>query len=100
MFRDHVLSDLIGFTYASWDADGRRRRTSWAGWSKPAGGISARTGGGEAVIPIILDGENAWEHYEGQGRPFLRALYRALGSAPGTQDRDDERGARGRRRRR
>jgi hypothetical protein len=34
--------------------------------------------GGEATIPVILDGENAWEHFEGQGRPFLRALYRRL----------------------
>ena len=34
------------------------------------------------MIPIILDGENAWEHYEGQGRPFLRALYGALAAHP------------------
>ncbi len=57
-------------------------RTSWAGWWKPAGATPARTGGGEAVIPVILDGENAWEHFEGQGRPFLRALYRALATHP------------------
>ena len=44
--------------------------------------FSARTGGAEAVVPIILDGENAWEHYEGQGRPFLRALYGALAAHP------------------
>ncbi len=31
---------------------------------------------------MILDGENAWEHYDGQGRPFLRALYQRLGSHP------------------
>ena len=92
LFRDHVLSDLIGFTYASWDADGGGRRTSSAAWSRPGRRFSARTGGGEAVVPIILDGENAWEHYEGQGRPFLRALYGALADAPGTQDRHDERG--------
>ncbi len=41
-----------------------------------------RTGGGEAVIPIILDGENAWEHFPGGGRPFLRALYRRLEAEP------------------
>ncbi len=41
-----------------------------------------RTGGGEALIPIILDGENAWEHFEGGGRPFLRALYRRLSDHP------------------
>jgi hypothetical protein len=34
--------------------------------------------GREAVIPIILDGENAWEHYTENGRPFLRALYQRI----------------------
>jgi alpha-amylase/alpha-mannosidase (GH57 family) len=84
-FRDHALSDLIGFTYAGWPSDaaaedfvgrlaeaGRRyrQRTGSAG------------GGGEARIFVILDGENAWEHFEGGGRPFLRALYRRLESHP------------------
>jgi hypothetical protein len=79
LFRDHVLSDLIGFTYASWSAEAAAR--DFVGRLVEGGRrYAARTGGGEAVIPIILDGENAWEHYEGQGRPFLRALYRALGS--------------------
>jgi hypothetical protein len=27
---------------------------------------------------VILDGENAWEYYERNGRPFLRALYRRI----------------------
>ncbi len=31
---------------------------------------------------MILDGENAWEHYDGQGRPFLRALYGRLAANP------------------
>ena len=26
-------------------------------------------------MPIILDGENAWEYYDHNGRPFFRALY-------------------------
>ena len=36
-----------------------------------------RSGGGgrDALVPIILDGENAWEHYDHNGRPFLRELY-------------------------
>jgi alpha-amylase/alpha-mannosidase (GH57 family) len=80
-FRDHALSDLIGFTYASWSADAAAddfvRRLTTAGER-----YRARTGGEEAVIFVILDGENAWEHYEGQGRPFLRALYHRLGSDP------------------
>src|SRR4249919_2483871 len=83
-FRDHALSDRIGFAYSGWDAEtaaedfvnrlveGGRRYAN-------------RTGGGEALIPIILDGENAWEHFPGGGRPFLRALYRRLASHPELQ---------------
>jgi len=78
-FRDHTLSDLIGFTYASWSADAAAddfvRRLVDAGDR-----YRTRTGGEDATIFVILDGENAWEHYEGQGRPFLRALYRRLES--------------------
>ena len=81
LFRDHVLSDLIGFTYASWNPT--VAATDLVGRIVEAGRrFSARTGGAEAVVPIILDGENAWEHYEGQGRPFLRALYGALSAHP------------------
>ena len=80
-FRDHVLSDLIGFTYSSWPADAAAEdfvtRLAEAGRR-----YAARSGGGEALIPIILDGENAWEHFEGGGRPFLRALYGRLARHP------------------
>ena len=78
-FRDHTLSDLIGFSYSSWGADAAAddfaRRLVEAGRR-----FTARTGGREATIAVILDGENAWEHYAGQGRPFLRALYGRLAS--------------------
>ena len=80
-FRDHVLSDLIGFTYAGWSASGAAddfvHRLVEGGRR-----FSAATGGAEATVFVILDGENAWEHYEGQGRPFLRALYGKLESHP------------------
>ena len=80
-FRDHTLSDLIGFTYAGWSASGAAddfvHRLVTAGRR-----FSAATSGGEATIFVILDGENAWEHYEDQGRPFLRALYGRLASHP------------------
>ncbi len=76
-FRDHVLSDLIGFSYAGWGADAAA--DDFVGRLVEAGRrFRERTGGGDALIPIILDGENAWEHFEGGGRPFLRALYRRL----------------------
>jgi len=80
-FRDHALSDLIGFSYASWPAEAAAddfvQRLSAAGAR-----YASRTNGGEATIFVILDGENAWEHFEGQGRPFLRALYRRFAAHP------------------
>ncbi|MEP7307631.1 MAG: glycoside hydrolase [Acidobacteriota bacterium] len=81
-FRDHLLSDLIGFTYAGWPADAAAQ--DFVGRLVEAGRrYSERTSGEEATIAIILDGENAWEHFEGGGRPFLRALYRRLSTTPG-----------------
>jgi alpha-amylase/alpha-mannosidase (GH57 family) len=78
LFRDHAMSDLIGFVYSGWEASAAAgdfvARLVEAGRR-----YSAKTGA-DAVIPIILDGENAWEHFEGGGRPFLRALYGALQS--------------------
>jgi alpha-amylase/alpha-mannosidase (GH57 family) len=80
-FRDHTLSDLIGFTYAGWDAE--HAADDFVGRLAEAGRrYRERTGGGVALIPIILDGENAWEHFEGGGRPFLRALYGRLARHP------------------
>ena len=33
--------------------------------------------GQDAFVPIILDGENAWEFYPESGREFLRRVYDA-----------------------
>ena len=80
VFRDHQLSDLIGFTYQSWDTDAAV--ADFLGRLRDAGRRFQETnGGGDALVAIILDGENAWEHYPDGGRPFLRALYRALEDA-------------------
>src|SRR5205814_9265719 len=73
--------DRIGFVYAGWSpqaaADDFVARLVEAGRRH-----AARSGGEEALIPIILDGENAWEHFEAGGRPFLRALYGRLTTHP------------------
>jgi alpha-amylase/alpha-mannosidase (GH57 family) len=77
VFRDHFLSDLVGFVYSRMGAveaaaDLRQRI------HESCRGILAT--GRDALAPIILDGENAWEYYEGNGRPFLRELYRLISS--------------------
>jgi alpha-amylase/alpha-mannosidase (GH57 family) len=74
IFRDHNLSDLIGFVYSKWepkvaaeDLIGKlvRIRESLSG-NRPY------------LVSIILDGENAWEYYKNDGLDFLRYLYEGL----------------------
>jgi alpha-amylase/alpha-mannosidase (GH57 family) len=80
LFRDHALSDRIGFEYQSWDA--AVAAADFVERVRAAGRRFLDNGGrGVATVSVILDGENAWEYYEGGGRPFLRALYRALSEA-------------------
>jgi alpha-amylase/alpha-mannosidase (GH57 family) len=81
VFRDHVLSDLIGFTYAGWPAE-RAADDFVARLVEGGRRFAVETGGEDAVISVILDGENAWEHFEGGGRPFLKALYARLSGHP------------------
>jgi alpha-amylase/alpha-mannosidase (GH57 family) len=75
IFRDHVLSDLIGFVYSGMGAEEsaqdflRRIHDNC---------MPVLAGGRDALVPIILDGENAWEYYDRNGRPFFRELYRRI----------------------
>jgi alpha-amylase/alpha-mannosidase (GH57 family) len=80
LFRDHTLSDLIGFVYAGWNPDAAA--SDLVNRLVEAGRRFTASGGEEATISIVLDGENAWEHFEGGGRPFLRALYGKLDAHP------------------
>jgi alpha-amylase/alpha-mannosidase (GH57 family) len=82
-FRDHGLSDLIGFHYSNWPADAAS--ADFVARLVEAGRRTGQTSGEEATIFVILDGENAWEHFEGGGRPFLRSLYGRLAGHPELQ---------------
>jgi alpha-amylase/alpha-mannosidase (GH57 family) len=74
-FRDHELSDMIGFVYSRWRAEDaaedfiRRLRA-----------IHERAP--DAVVSVILDGENPWEHYPANGYDFLTRLYSRLDEEP------------------
>ena len=74
LFRDRRLSDLIGFTYGSWDP----RQAARDFVARVLETARNGRGDGPAVVPVILDGENCWESYEADGGPFLDALYGAL----------------------
>jgi len=74
LFRDHQLSDLIGFVYSRMDqksaaADLHGKLRYLADSVKSADPLT---------ICIFLDGENAWEYYPGNGREFLREFYRRI----------------------
>jgi alpha-amylase/alpha-mannosidase (GH57 family) len=77
-FRDDSLSDLIGFTYATWHGD-----DAAANLVNELGQLARDYGAqGNHAVLIALDGENAWEHYPFNGYYFLRALYQQLASHP------------------
>ena len=80
LFRDHSLSDRIGFHYQSWEPHHAADDFLWR-VRESGRRFAERAGGEDATIVVILDGENAWEHYVGGGRPFLRELYGRLQAA-------------------
>jgi hypothetical protein len=75
LFRDRELSDAFGFVYY---------RTTPESAAEDVGRRLAqiiREAEQESiVIPVILDGENPWEHYHDGGERFLSLLYTMLSS--------------------
>jgi alpha-amylase/alpha-mannosidase (GH57 family) len=78
LFRDRAISDAIGFNYskmggveAANDLMQRLYRIHKSFATKP----------GVQVVPIILDGENAWEHYQRDGKDFFHSMYSQMTSA-------------------
>ncbi len=71
-FRDRTLSDLIGFSYSGWDEDRavddfiRRLREIYEGCENSCN------------VNVILDGENAWEHYRNNAFYFFDKLYKSI----------------------
>jgi alpha-amylase/alpha-mannosidase (GH57 family) len=82
VFRDHTISDLIGFVYSGMPpADAARHLiTNIKDAAQPVLGK-----GRDAVVSIILDGENAWEYYAKSGREFLRRFCDGLQREPGLE---------------
>jgi len=78
-FRDHALSDRIGFVYSGWDAD--RAATDFIDHLMRIRALLADRLD-QVVVPVILDGENAWEYFPNDGRDFLGELYRRLNEEP------------------
>jgi alpha-amylase/alpha-mannosidase (GH57 family) len=82
VFRDHTISDLIGFVYSGMPPKEAAQHLI-KNIKRAAQPILDM--GRDAVVPIILDGENAWEYYPQSGREFLRRFYDALQMTPGME---------------
>lgn len=76
-FRDHLISDKVGFEYSGMDGqeaanDFIQRLENIRQQLIDEGAV------GNHVVTVLLDGENAWEHYENDGKAFLNAMYQGL----------------------
>jgi alpha-amylase/alpha-mannosidase (GH57 family) len=73
-FRDDELSDRIGFQYSQWGAEDAvndliaRLEAIGRDWK----------GSAPPIVSIIMDGENAWEHFPYNAWFFLQHLYSRL----------------------
>ncbi len=82
IFRDHTISDLIGFVYSGMPP---QDAASHLMNNIKQAAHPVLDAGNDAVVPIILDGENAWEYYPQSGREFLRRFYDALQREAGVE---------------
>jgi alpha-amylase/alpha-mannosidase (GH57 family) len=82
VFRDHAISDLIGFVYSGMAAEDAANHLIHRIQDSAQATLNA---GRDALVPVILDGENAWEYYPQSGREFLRRFYDRLQREPGIE---------------
>jgi alpha-amylase/alpha-mannosidase (GH57 family) len=78
VFRDHTLSDLVGFVYSKWDY-----KNAVHDLIDRLHRIRKSVGNRPHLVSIILDGENAWEYYQNDGRDFFLYLYEKLSGEQG-----------------
>jgi len=83
VFRDHRLSDLIGFTYSKLSPNAAAKD-----FITRLDTIASNLGDPIEhpwLVTIALDGENCWEQYQQDGKPFLEALYQTLSDHNGIE---------------
>jgi alpha-amylase/alpha-mannosidase (GH57 family) len=78
VFRDHTLSDLVGFVYSKWDY-----KNAVHDLIDRLHRVRKSVQNGPHLVSIILDGENAWEYYQNDGRDFFLYLYETLSREQG-----------------
>ncbi len=81
IFRDHAMSDQIGFQYQRYQPD--HAVGDFIGKLEAIGkATQANAAQRSSLVSIILDGENCWEYYPNGGVDFLRLLYRTIAAHP------------------
>ncbi len=76
-FRDGVISDKIGFTYSG--VSGKAAASDFLQrLENIKEQLKSENASGPHIVSVILDGENAWENYENDGKEFFHALYQML----------------------
>jgi alpha-amylase/alpha-mannosidase (GH57 family) len=81
VFRDHHLSDLIGFSYANVPPDVAANDLCshlLDIHTAQTAHLAENPQDQPWLVTIALDGENCWEFYPQDGNPFLHQLYRRL----------------------
>ena len=89
IFRDHLPERPDRLRLLENGRGARPPTISCTAFATTAAGILGA--GRDALVPIILDGENAWEYYDHNGRPFLRELYRRISDDRAHERRHRER---------
>ena len=76
LFRDRGFSDAIGFVYQN--TPPQHAVDEFISHLYRIREALQRFKGENFLVPVILDGENAWEYYPNNGRDFLNLLYSRL----------------------
>lgn len=81
VFRDVVISDKVGFTYSG--TPGEEAAQDFINRLHAIKDRLVEEGAtGPHLVSVILDGENAWEYYDNDGKAFLHSLYQKLSNDP------------------
>lgn len=74
LFRDHGLSDLIGFTYSKWEPIDAAMNLVKHFENIQRDLVNSGSDLSKNIVSVILDGENCWEYYKNNGKEFLEHL--------------------------
>jgi len=80
-FRDHFLSDLIGFSYRY-----QKANDAVNDFVHKVNNINSKKE--DATVFVIVDGENAWEFYQNNAMDFFIKLYEKLSNEKNIQTRN------------